>query len=316
MSSLKRGAALLSIAAAVAAPTVLRAQSAVKLRVIATPFDASGPVFYAKDLGYFDKAGLDVDIVTPQNPGITVSAVAGGSIDIGYINITQVELAFAKGIPLRILVPSSMSTTNQGRQGDAIMIAKNSPIKTVKDFEGKTLGTAPLKSLGDYSFNAWAAARGADPSKIKWVEIPFVACNDAVTTGRIDGSFTIEPFVTQAVAAQQQIFCHPFSSIGTRFITAAYCVTPAWADANKDVARRFAAAIHDAAVWGNKNPVASGKIVSKYSKIDEATIAAMARTPYAEALDPADLQPTIDFLVKNKLVDTGFRGQDLIYKLT
>jgi len=310
-----RGTALLSMAAAVAAPAVLRAQTPVKLRVIATPFDASGPVFYAKDLGYFDKAGLDVDIVTPQNPGITVSAVAGGSIDIGYINITQVELAFAKGIPLRILVPSSMSTTNVGPQGDAIMVAKNSPIRTAKDFEGKTLGTAPLKSLGDFSFNAWAAARGADPSKFKWVEIPFVACNEAVDAGRIDGSFIIEPFVTQALATQR-VFCHPFASIGTRFITAAFCVTPAWADANKDVARRFAAAIHDAAVWGNKNQRASGLIVSKYSKIDAATVAAMARTPYAETLDPADLQPTIDFLVKNKLVDAPFRGQDMIYKFS
>ena len=138
MRSLKRGAALLSMAAAVAAPTVLRAQSPVKLRVIATPYDASGPVFCAKDLGYFDKAGLDVEIVTPQNPGVTVSAVAGGSIDIGYINITQVELAFVKGIPLRILVPSSMSITNQGRQGDAIMLAKNSATASTVRRPGRT----------------------------------------------------------------------------------------------------------------------------------------------------------------------------------
>jgi NitT/TauT family transport system substrate-binding protein len=313
---MKRGAAIASIAAAVAAPAIVRAQTApAKLRVIATPYDASGPVFYAKDLGYFDKAGLDVDIMTPTNPGITVSAVAGGSIDIGYINITQVELAYAKGVPLRVLVPSSMSITNKGPQGDAIMVVKNSSITSPKDFEGKTLGTAPLKSLGDYSFNAWMAAHGGDPSKVKWVEIPFAACGEAVNSGRIDGSFVIEPFATESLATQR-IFCHPFSAIGTRFITAAFCVTPAWADANKDVARRFATAIHNAAVWGNKNPHASALIVSKYSKIDESTIEAMARTPYAETLDPADLQPTIDFLLKNKLIDTGFNGEELIYKLT
>jgi len=61
---------------------------------------------------------------------------------------------------------------------------------------------------------------------------------------------------------------------------------------------------------------ASGVIVAKYAKMDLATIPAMARTPYAESLDPADLQPTVDFLVKNKLIDGGFKAQDMIYKLS
>jgi NitT/TauT family transport system substrate-binding protein len=312
---MKRGTALLSIAAAVAAPTVIRAQTPAKLRVIATPYDASGPAFFAKDLGYFNKVGLDVELITPTNPGVTVSAVAGGSIDIGYINITQVELAVAKGVLLQILVPSSLSITDEGPQGDAIMVAQNSPIKTAKDFEGKTLGTAPLKSLGDFSFNAWAAARGADPAKFKWVEIPFASLYETLNAGRIDASFVIEPFQTMSLSTQH-VFCHPFSSIGKRFITAAFCVTPAWADANKDVAHRFASAIHEAAVWGNKNPRASAAIVQKYTKIDPAIVATMARSVYAESLTPADLQPTIDFLVKNKLIDAPIRAQDLIYKVS
>jgi NitT/TauT family transport system substrate-binding protein len=309
---MKRTAALASIAAFTAAPSALRAQSAAKVRVIATPLDASGPVFYAKDLGYFDKVGLDVEIIRPTDNGITVSAIAGGATEVGYVNVTQIELAFHKGVPIRILVPSSISDTTSGPQSDYLLVPTASPLKTAKDFEGKTLGTSPLKSLGDFAFNAWADARGADSSKFKWVEIPFVNLAEAMSQARIDGAFTIEPYATQSLATTR-VFCHPFSSIGKRFVTAAFCVNPAWADANKDVARRFASAIHDAAVWGNKNHEKSGTILQKYSKVDSATIAAMARSRYVEKLDPGELQPTVDFLVKNKVIDATFDARGMIY---
>jgi NitT/TauT family transport system substrate-binding protein len=311
---MKRRTAILSIATAVSIPTVLQAQAIVKLRVIATPLDAAGAVFYAKDLGYFDRVGLDVEIIRPTDNGVTVSALAGGSTEIGYVNMPQIELAFHKGVPIQILVPAVLDDTTSGAQGDFLLVPKNSSVKMAKDFEGKTLGTSPLKSQGDLSFNAWSDARGADSSKFKWVEIPFIALGEAMTQGRIDGAFTIEPYATQIQSATR-VFCHPFSAIGKRFIGSAFCVNPSWADANKDVARRFASAIHDAAVWGNKNHTQSGIILQKYSKVDSATIAAMVRSRYAESMSASELQPTVDFLAKNKILDAAFPAQDMIYKL-
>jgi NitT/TauT family transport system substrate-binding protein len=311
---MRRGTALLSLAAMAATPAVVRAQSVANVRVIATPLDAAGPVFYAKDLGLFDKVGLNVDIIRPTDNGITVSAIASGATEIGYVNITQIELAFHRGVPIRILVPSSITDTTSGRQTDYLLVPKLSPVKTSKDFEGKTLGTSPLKSLGDFAFNAWADQRGADSSKFKWVEIPFVNLSAAMDAGRIDGAFTVEPFATQSLETART-FCHPFSAIAKRFVGAAFCVNPAWADANKDVAKRFVSAIHDAAAWGNLNHEKSGAILQKYSKVDSATIAAMARSKYPDSLDPDDFQSTIDFLVKAKVIDTGFRAEDMFYKL-
>jgi NitT/TauT family transport system substrate-binding protein len=310
---MKRSTALTTIAAFTAAPAMLRAQT-IPLRVIATPLDASGPVFYGKDLGMFEKAGLNVEIIRPTDNGVTVSAIAGGATEIGYVNVTQIELAFHRNVPIRILAPSSMTDTTRGPQSDYLLVPAGSPIKTAKDFEGKTLATSPLKSLGDYAFNAWAQARGADASTFKWVEMPFVALAEAMSHGRIDGGFTIEPYATQSLATTR-VFCHPFSAIGKRFTTAAFCVNPAWADANKETARRFAAVIHDAAVWGNGNPERSGAILQKYSKVDATTIAAMARSRYVEKLVPAELQVTVDFLAANKVIDAPFDATDMLYRL-
>jgi ABC-type nitrate/sulfonate/bicarbonate transport system substrate-binding protein len=65
-----------------------------------------------------------------------------------------------------------------------------------------------------------------------------------------------------------------------------------------DLVSRFAAVIHDTAVWANKNPQQSGDILAKCDKIEPAVIAAMARNHYAEQINPALMQPLIDAAAK------------------
>lgn len=77
---MNRSSALLGLTAAVAAPRFpLSAQGLTKVRTFALAVDQAGPLYFAKELGYFQKAGLDVDISNPTDYGAVVSAVVGGS---------------------------------------------------------------------------------------------------------------------------------------------------------------------------------------------------------------------------------------------
>lgn len=305
-------AALAATTSVVAFPSrPLHAQSGLtKLRTFALPVDPCGALYFAKDLGYFEAAGLDVEISTPADYGAVISALVSGSADIAYGIILQIEQAYQKGLPVTIVAPAAMNDAK--RPTNFLLVAKNSPIKTPKDLNGKTIGSSPLKSIGTYAVEAWMNAHGGDASTIKWADIPFPLCGEAVARGRIDAAFVIEPFATFA-RAQTTLLGRPYEAISPYFLGAAYFTTPAWASAHPDIVKKFAGALHEASVWANKNPAKSAPMVAKFSKVDEAMVASMTRAVYAESLTPAIIQPSIDFGAKYKMLDSAFPAKDIIY---
>jgi NitT/TauT family transport system substrate-binding protein len=305
-------ASLVAATSSVALPRLaVRAQTTLtKLRTLALPVDPCGALYYAKDLGYFEAAGLDVDISTPADYGAVISALVSGSADIVYGVILQIEQAYQKGLPVTIIAPAAMNLAQ--RPTNFLLVAKDSPIKSARDLNGKTIGSSPLKSVGTYAVEAWMNLHGADATTIKWADIPFPLCGEAIARGRIDAAFVIEPYATFA-RAETRLLGRPYEAISPYFLGAAYITTPSWAAAHPEVVRKFASAIHDASVWANKNTAKSALLVEKFSKVDLATINTMTRAVYSEVLTPEIVQPTIEFGAKYKLLDAAFPAKDLIY---
>lgn len=294
-----------------AATRPLGAQTLTPLRAVATALDQSGPLYYAKDLGIFAKHGLDVTITTPNDNSLAVPSVVSNTVDIAYTNIVAIEQAFRKGIPITMVAPAAVNDARW--PNNFLLVPKDSPIKTPLDLQGKTLGTSPLKSLGDTATNAWVEAHGGDPSKLKWAEIPYIECGVAMAAGRIDAAFIVEPYASH-LKATTRLLGRPYEVIGKRFLGAGYFTTKQWASEHPDVVARFAAAMREASIWGNANQSKSAVILEKYAKVDADTVTHMTRSVYAETVVPAELQPSIDFAAKYKFIDQGFPASELIFK--
>ena len=105
---MNRLALLVAIAVMLAARSAT-AQAPIPIEVSGAPFDLNGPLFYAQDLGYFKKAGLDVQINTAQ---VTVEgeaeAMLAGAINIGSANTATVAQAHLHGIDFRFIAPSGL----------------------------------------------------------------------------------------------------------------------------------------------------------------------------------------------------------------
>ena len=295
----------------VGASRPLGAQSFPKIRTVATSLDQSGALFYAHDLGFFAKHGIDVSINVPNDNSLAVPSVVSNAVDIAYTNILAIEQAYKKGLPITMIAAAAVNDSKF--PNNYLLVPKDSPVKAPADLVGKTLGTAPLKNLGDTCTNVWVTLHGGDGTKVKWVEIPYIACGEAMSTGRIDGAFIVEPFATQ-LRNTTRLLGRPYEAIGTRFLGAGYITSKEWATEHPDLVARFAAAIKEASAWGNANHAKSALILEKYSKVDADTVAHMTRSIYSEALVPAEIQPTIDFAAKYKFLDDGFSANDLIWK--
>src|ERR1700679_461270 len=102
----RRAALALIAAASAAAALPARAATPVTVRTGVQPVESAGQTFYGKDLGWFDQAGIDVEITTLSNGGALVAAVVSGALDIGLSAVGPVAQGFVQGLGVKIIAPA------------------------------------------------------------------------------------------------------------------------------------------------------------------------------------------------------------------
>src|ERR1700744_1128608 len=100
----------LALAALLVTASPAGAQSAPALTTItiATPGqDSNALAYYAQDMGFFAKHGIDAKFVAVNGSGAAIgAAVSAGSVDIGEGGIIDVAQARIHGIGLTLINPS------------------------------------------------------------------------------------------------------------------------------------------------------------------------------------------------------------------
>jgi NitT/TauT family transport system substrate-binding protein len=106
--------------------------------------------------GIFKKHGLTLDILYTQGSGDTQQAVISEGVDIGVaVGIMGALSAYSKGAPIRII---GAETTGAG---DLYWYVKaDSPVKTLKDSDGKTIAFSTKGSSTDGVVTAFTAQYG------------------------------------------------------------------------------------------------------------------------------------------------------------
>jgi NitT/TauT family transport system substrate-binding protein len=315
--SLSRSAVLRSavaFAAAGLAPRTASAQARTPLHIATLPVDADATAWFALDQGFFAQNGLDVTIDVITNGGAIVSALMGGAIDAGVASIASLSTAHARGLP--ILAVAAGGIYNGAFPTSVLAVLENSPLHTAKDLTGKTIAVQTLGELAAFSMMSWIDKNGGDGKSVKFLELPTSSMTDALIKGRVDAAFIAEPFYTQAKPAVR-LFAPTYDGVSKRFLINAWCAQHDWIERNTATAKKFIAAMHTAAVWGNqpRNQSASGTILGKYTKIAPETVAKMQRAQFATKLDPAMLQPVIDVSAQYGVIPKAFPASEVIAPL-
>lgn len=112
------------------------------------------PLAIGDDLGIFRKHGLELKIVELGGGSKMAQAMAAGSIDVGLGSGTEMAL-MAKGAPARAVCETSGPVSFFG-----IGVPPDSPIKSLADMKGKTIGVSSLGSLTDWLAHELANKEG------------------------------------------------------------------------------------------------------------------------------------------------------------
>jgi NitT/TauT family transport system substrate-binding protein len=215
----RASALLVGSAALCAINSRVQAQTTTTIRIGSIPVDASAEVFYAKDNGFFAKAGIDAQIQI-LGPGANSQAVVSNAVDVGYAPIDSLATAIEKHIPFVVIAPASNYLTSQTGHIAALVVSPNSSVRQAKDLNGKTIGAGGLKSLAEYGPRAWIDGNGGDSSTAKFIEIAFSEMPAALAVNRIDAAWITEPFLTIA-KEQSRVLGYGFDSIAKEFVIGA-----------------------------------------------------------------------------------------------
>ena len=140
--------------------------------------------FLAQDRGYFKAEGLDVEIDQGEGSAAPVGKVATGAYTAGFGDINAlIDLASKRGTEAPVAVSMLYNTPPF-----TIVVRADSPIRSPKDLEGKTIG-GPANDGALKLFPAFAKAAKVDSSKVNVTNMAPNLREQMLMRGQVDAAF-------------------------------------------------------------------------------------------------------------------------------
>jgi NitT/TauT family transport system substrate-binding protein len=280
------------------------------LKIGALPSESSAEVIYGVEGGFFMKQGLDVEVQIFNSGSAIAAAVAAGALDAGLSDAVSIISAHTHGLPFVYLFPGAVST--EAVPEFNIVVRGDSPIRIARDLDGSTIAVNGLHNVAQVEAQAWIDRNGGNSKNIQFIELPLPAHKDAVLQGRITATMDTEPFATLDADSGMRVIPLAKNGIAPAFLVNGWVTTRDWVTRNPLAAARFTAALHDIAVWANRNHNVTAPILARYTKIPEAVVLRMRRYTYAQDADPSVIQPVIDACVRYGIIPVTFNATEIL----
>lgn len=135
----------------------------------------------AKQKGYFEKHGLDVELLEPADPSMPPKLVAAGKADMAVDYQPQLHMQIDQGLPLiRIgtLISSPLNT---------LIVLADRGIKEIADLKGKTIGYS-VNGFEESLLTTMLATAGLSPKDVKWVNVNW-SLSPSLLSGKVDAVY-------------------------------------------------------------------------------------------------------------------------------
>lgn len=260
------------------------------------------PVYLGEKQGFFAERGIDLKMESGQGGAAIVPGVVSGQFQFGFSNVTSLLLAQSKGLPLKVVSAGSSTTGDSDADYGAVVTPKGSDIADAKDLAGKSVAVNTLNNIGDTTVREVVRKAGGDPKTVKFVELPFPDMPAAVQEGRVDAAWVTEPFVTIAVNQGARVVVANYAGTHPELTVATYFTSKELIASNPDLVKRFTEAMNESLAYARENPDEARRILSSYTKIDDATAKELTLPRWPAAISVDSVQRLADLAAKDGLV--------------
>jgi len=200
-----------------------------------------GHLWAAWRRGYFEREGLDVEVVLMRGTAPAVQALIAGSISAGLIANDGPITAVEQGMDIAMVAGSSKLT-------HMLIGAKN--YKTWEDLRGATIGSSTLTSGTAFVLRRALKIKGFEyPRDYKLLNVGGTSSAfAAMSAGQIAAAMQAVPNAFQAQDAGFNVIGRLADMFPT-YLLSAYSVRRSWAEKNRPAVVRFLKAVIRAKKW-------------------------------------------------------------------
>jgi NitT/TauT family transport system substrate-binding protein len=276
------------------------------------PFAGSAPLFVGLEHGFFEEEGLEIKPRMLVSGPVAVTSVVSGETPIGFSSSVPLLIARSQGLPIRVISPGELAGEDSRHAGSAVVVNADSPIKDAQDLEGKTIGVVALKDIGEVTVKEALRKRGADPEKLKFVEIPFPEMNAALEAGEVDAAWLIEPFTSEAKAAGARVISYNYVETSPDLTIALYFTTEEYEDENPETVEAFAAAMSKSLAYSEAHLEEVRKIIPTYTEIPAPVAEKMVLPSWKPDINRPKMQLLIELCERYGLIEDAPSLDELI----
>ncbi len=149
-----------------------------------------GPLFIARDKGYFQKEGVDVELINMEDPKLRFAALAAGKIDALVTTVDTMPLYLKPDGPRY----KYLFALDDSKGGDGIVATKE--IKSIADLKGKKVAFNE-GSVSQFYLDVLLKEAGLTESDLQVVNMTAGDAGSAFVSGNVDAAVTWEPWLTR-----------------------------------------------------------------------------------------------------------------------
>src|SRR5258708_3043231 len=193
-------ALVLTLAGVPGVARVAHAQDATKLKIGYSTWVGYGPLFIARDKGYFADQGINVELIKVEDPKDRFTALAGSQLDSLVSTLDTMSQYWKTETPFHAILGLDESSGGDG-------IVTKPEITSVKDLKGKQIGVN-VGSVSQFFLEFVLQQNGMTDSDVTLVKMKQGDVPAALAANRVDAGVTWEPHLSKSVKAGAKLIAN------------------------------------------------------------------------------------------------------------
>jgi len=245
-------------------PAPSAAQERVKFPVaVSSKVLGYGHLWAAWRLKYFEREGLDVEVVLMRGTAPVVQAMIAGSVSAALVANDGPIAAVEQGIDI-VMVAASSKITH--------MLIGGKNYKTYEDLRGSTIGSSTLTSGTAFVLRRTLKLKGLEyPRDYKLLNVGgTTSAFAAMSAGQISAAMLAVPNAFQAQEAGFNVIGR-VADVLPGYLLSCYSVRRSWAEKNRPLVVRFLKAVVRAKKWFEQDRKAATEFLAKEFQLTPST---------------------------------------------
>lgn len=172
------------------------------IRVGYMPVLGFGPYMVAKEKGYFEKRGLDVELQSFSSGTQMIAPLATGDLDVGGGSVGPAYFnGLVRGLDVRIVAAAASQPKGFGATPILVRneLAESGEVDGPADLAGRRVGINVPQAVAEYLLAAYLAKADLTVEDVELVTLPFPEMPQALANAAVDAALLPHPLAARAL---------------------------------------------------------------------------------------------------------------------